>query len=312
MKQARDTDPATSHEAAEGLRAQGRERARILTAFVTLGPMTDSELEAYARTHHWPYAASKYYRRRRSDLKNLGLIGPTGQRRKNAAGNSETVWDLQANLHRKEHTMDTNQPASFDEGAVIFRKLPDGTWGVEGVDLFEGDQVEVTTKDAEIKDIIVGEILEENYGVITARFEWVNTTDPDLVADGRVIFHKLPDDTWGIQGLDLAKGDTVTVSTRDGKEHEAIVGEIVEMDDNLATARYSWADASTPNLDDGRIIFRKNPNDPTTYLIQGRGLTPGSEVPVVKKSGKPVRVIVGEIVSEEDGLQMATYSWPKH
>ncbi|MGV9189199.1 hypothetical protein ACTOVN_00170 [Arcanobacterium canis] len=62
----------------------------------------------------------------------------------------------------------------------------------------------------------------------------------DLVADGRVIFHKLDDGTWGVQGLDLAEGDTVTVTTKDGKEYDVVVGEIINDENGLQMATFSW------------------------------------------------------------------------
>ncbi|MGV9183138.1 hypothetical protein [Arcanobacterium canis] len=44
----------------------------------------------------------------------------------------------------------------------------------------------------------------------------------------------------GAQGLDLAEGDTVTVTTKDGKEHDVVVGEIINDEDGLQMATFSW------------------------------------------------------------------------
>lgn len=298
----RRTDPDTSAQAAASLQHLARERQRILDAFATYGDMTDSELEHLALEHHWPYAGTRYYyRRRRSDLKSAGLLTATTQRRKNMRGNNETVWTI----NRKDTPMTT--PASFDEGNIIFRKLDTNQWAIEGVNLTPGETVTVYTREAEPREVIVGQIVETSHGVDTALFEWADRIDPDLVADGTVIFHRLPDGQWAIRGLDLMEGDEVDVTTKAGKTRTVIVGQILAMDDNLATARFEWADNDTNRE---LITFATNPHG-EGYLIRGTNLTPGTTVPVVKKSGKPVRVIVATIIAiDEDGYQLATVTWP--
>lgn len=300
----RRTDPDTSAQAAATLQHLARERQRILDAFTSYGDMTDSELEHLALNQDWPYAGTRYYyRRRRSDLKSAGLIRATDQRRPNARGNNETVWTI----NRKANTMTTRQPASFDEGTIIFRKLNDGQWAIEGVNLTPGETVAVYTREGQPREVIVGQIVETSHGVDTALFEWADRTDPDLVADGTVIFHRLPDGEWAIRGLDLMEGDEVDVTTKAGNTRTVIVGTILAMEDNLATARFEWADNDTdPDL----ITFTSNPHA-EGYLIRGLDLTPGTTVPVVKKSGKPVRVTVATIIdTDDDGYQLATFTWP--
>ncbi|MEW6881432.1 hypothetical protein [Trueperella pyogenes] len=299
--QARNTDPDTSAAAAQKLQNLQRERQRILTAFAEHGDMTDSELEAYACAHAWPHAGtSYYYRRRRSDLKSMGLIEATDMHRTNTRGNSETVWTT-----RKDSNMN-HQPASLDEGNIIFRKFDDEQWAIEGVDLVEGETVTVYTKENEAREVVVREIIETNHGVDTALFEWVNHVDPDLMKNGTVIFHSLGDDQWAIRGLDLVEGEEVEVTTKAGKTRNVIVGDILDVDDNLITARFEWAESA---FDDDRITFTAHPSG-NGYLIRGTNLVPGTNVPVVKRVGKPVRVVVGEIVSDEDGRQLATFTWP--
>lgn len=300
----RRTDPDTSAQAAASLQHLARERQRILDAFTAYGDMTDSELEDLALEHNWPYAGTRYYyRRRRSDLKSLGLITATTDRRPNLRGNTETVWTT---TNRKDTIM-TTAPASFDEGNIIFRKLNADQWAIEGVNLTPGETVTVYTRDGEPHEVIVGQIVETSHGVDTALFQWPDRPDPDLVTDGTVIFHRLADGEWAIRGLNLAQGEEVEVTTKAGDIRTVIVGEILDIEDNLATARFDWADNdANPEL----ITFAANPHG-EGYLIRGSNLTPGTTVPVVKKSGKPVRVIVGEILdADDDGYQLAAFTWP--
>ncbi len=198
-------------------------------------------------------------------------------------------------------------PGSFEEGAVVFRKLPDDTWVVEGCDLTEGQEVTVHTKSGEPRDVIITEILETAYGVTTARFRHTGGVDPAVYEDGLILFTRLDDDSWGVRGLDLVEGEEVPVTTKDGDEVMVVITEIVGAEDNLVTARFEYADRPTRE----HVVFR---SDPYTdgYLIQGPNLTEGQTVPVIKKSGKPVRVVVGEVLmTEEDGTSLARFTWPR-
>lgn len=93
-RRARRRDPQTSHEVAARLGNVTAAQQRIVDLIEEIGPVTDSELEAHAKARNWPKAGKTYYRRRRSELKQFGLLAPSGQRRKNLAGNTETVWEL--------------------------------------------------------------------------------------------------------------------------------------------------------------------------------------------------------------------------
>lgn len=299
--QARTTDPETSAEAARKLQDLQHERQRILTALAEHGDMTDSELEAYACAHRWPHAGtSHYYRRRRSDLKSMGLVEATGIRRTNTRGNSETVWTT-----RKDSAMN-HQPVSLDEGNIIFRKLDNEEWAIEGVDLVEGETVTVYTKENEPREVVVGEIIETSHGVDTALFEWVNHLDPDLIKKGTVVFHSLGEDQWAIRGFDLVEGEEVEVTTKAGKTRKVTVGQILYSEDNLVTAQFEWTENA---FDNQRITFTANPHG-DGYLIRGTNLIPGANVPVVKRVGKPVRVIVDQIVEDTGVHQLATFTWP--
>ncbi|VDG75797.1 Uncharacterised protein [Actinobaculum suis] len=198
----------------------------------------------------------------------------------------------------------STESGAFDEGAVIFRKIGE-EWVIDGIDLEEGTTRFVQTKKGPDKEVIVGELIETSHGVDTAHFHWPNSADPETVADGTIIFRKT-DGEWTIQGLDLSEGEEVIATTKTGKERAVKVTEIIAMDDNLATARFVWLDHPNP----ATITFTKNPEG-DGYLIQGRGLEEGTTVPVIKKSGKPVRVIVQNIITDDGTRQTATFTWPK-
>lgn len=42
---------------------------------------------------------------------------------------------------------------------TTFKKLPDGTWGIQGPDLVPGDVVTVSKANGETKDVVVGEVM---------------------------------------------------------------------------------------------------------------------------------------------------------
>lgn len=204
--------------------------------------------------------------------------------------------------------MTANPPASYDEGNIIFRKLDDEQWAIEGVNLIEGETVTVYTKDNGPRDVVVREIIETNHGVDTALFEWVHHLDPDLIKNGTVIFHSLGDNQWAIRGLNLVEGEEVEVTTKAGKTRKVTVGQILEVEDNLVTAQFEWADNT---FDNERITFTTNP-DGEGYLIRGTNLIPGTTVPVVKRLGRPVRVVVDQVIADAGEYQLATFTWPEN
>lgn len=297
----RRTDPATSQLAARKLANLGREKQRIISAFRRVGDMTDSELEALATKEAWPYAGHTYYRRRRSDLKSERQVRPTSTRRANAQGNSEVVWTLvEADLECKP----VENKGEIMNHTAVFRKIDD-EWGVQGEGLIPGERVVVTTKSGMEKTVIIKEILEEQNRLQTARFTTDASLGPDLVKDGRVIFHRIDDSTWGIQGIDLVEGDEVTVTTKDGQTKQVIVGQIVSSDETLCTATYTWAEEPA-DTDQERISFKKYHGD---YAIRGKDLEEGCSVTVTKKSGEGAEVIVGAILHDDGTTQIAEFEW---
>lgn len=230
MNLARNSDPDTSHAAAMQQRNLVRERQRILDAFQRLGPMTDSELEDVATREAWPHAGDTYYRRRRSDLKALGALTSTNERRANAQGNTETVWQLG---HREG-----NGNMGNSQQRIVFTKLDDDTWGIVGRGLITGEEVTVTAKSGEESPVIVGEILNETDGHCVARFERIET---DPTADGHIVFRKV-DQQWLVQGKDLVPGEYVTVTKKDGSTVEVFIREIINQTDDFNLALWSDRD----------------------------------------------------------------------
>lgn len=288
MNLARNSDPDTSHAAAMQQRNLVRERQRILDAFTRLGPMTDSELEDVATREEWPHAGDTYYRRRRSDLKALGALTSTNERRANAQGNTETVWQV-ANTDRGKKM----------ENWIMFTKLDDDTWGIAGPSLVEGDEVVVHTKDGSEVHGTVCEVLDEKDGRVIARFDRARA----VPADGHAVFRKV-DGEWIIQGKGLAEGQLVEVLTRAGHGRKVRVAEVIDVDDaGMISARFS-----DPGPDPDTVIFVRNPDDDSSFLIRGKNLTPGEYVSVTKKNGSTVEVLIREIINQTDDFNLALWS----
>ncbi len=167
IPRARRNDRRTSHIAAQRLRALRSEQQRILRLFEEFHSLTDSELEQIAIERKFPMAGKTYYRRRRSDLKNMGLIRATCTRRTNQHGNSETVWIL---TQRKDTSMAIPEGISFDEGTIIFTNIGQGEFAIMGVNLTPGQTVTVTKKNGQTVDVIVGNIIDEDNGIHTATY----------------------------------------------------------------------------------------------------------------------------------------------
>lgn len=78
---ARNTDPDTSHEAAESMQdAAGKQQAAILEALRDNGPMNHSQLD---KSLGWPAHTSN---RRLPELRRLGLVERTGATTLTASG----------------------------------------------------------------------------------------------------------------------------------------------------------------------------------------------------------------------------------
>lgn len=69
-----------------------------------------------------------------------------------------------------------------------------------------------------------------------------------------------------------------------------------------------WTLTSHKALNEGKTIFRRiNENQ---WAIQGTNLKPGKPVIVTTKTGEQKRVVIGRIITEHDGTQIAEFSWP--
>ncbi|MFC5369848.1 hypothetical protein [Arcanobacterium bovis] len=299
----RTTDPLTSHIAGGKLKNFTKDHGRILKALHEFDTLTDSELEELALRRHWPMSGKDYYRRRRSDLKTMNLITATDQRRANPQGNLETAWAL--NIERKTR-METQTGASFDEGNIIFIDLGDDTYGVKGKDLQPGAEVKVSKKNGGKATVIIDEIIDEEDGVQTATFTWPDTVG-EALQNGQIIFTQTDNGEWLIKGYALIEGEEVEVTSRNGKKRTVIVGAIHSVDeDGLQTAAFENVESDMSDLlADGRIIFIRDDGE---YLIKGKGLVKGSTVKVTKANGKKVKVTVGHVISDENGIQTATFT----
>lgn len=195
--------------------------------------------------------------------------------------------------------MNKEPPANMDEGLIVFKKIDDGTFGIQGVGLTEGEVVTVSTKSGADREVVVKDIVDDSHGIQTALYDWAR--DVDFVP-GLAIFKKLDDGTFGIQGLDLTPGESVTVTKKDGSTREVVVDDIIDLDENLATATY--VHDGTEFGDDGTISFRRL--DDGTWGIRGADLEEGRTVTVTKKSGDKTQARVVQILSDNNGIQTAS------
>jgi len=92
MAKARNTDPQTSHEAADSVKDITATQEYVLKALRK--PRNDSELvEAFRSLRTAPRASESGIRSRRSELVNLGLVVDSGRRIKTPAGRNSIVWE---------------------------------------------------------------------------------------------------------------------------------------------------------------------------------------------------------------------------
>lgn len=209
--------------------------------------------------------------------------------------------------------MSNFESGALDEGAISFKKIDDDTFAIMGTTLLPGEEVEVTTKNGDVRKVIVGEIIEEQDGIQTTTFEWVNEPRPGLdYAEGKIYFHQLDNGEYTVRGMNLAEGETVEVSVKDGSTMKVVVTQILEADeDGIQTAAFEWPLMNPDDLlTGGRVVFTRD--DGGNWLIRGRGLETGKTVKVTRK-GKTSKeqVIVGDILTDEDGIQTATFTNPK-
>jgi hypothetical protein len=92
MARARNTDPITSHEAAESVGEPSETQAYVLRALRK--PRTDSQLiEAYNALARAPRASESGIRTRRAELVAMGRVSDSGKREKTASGRWSIVWE---------------------------------------------------------------------------------------------------------------------------------------------------------------------------------------------------------------------------
>jgi len=138
-----------------------------------------------------------------------------------------------------------------------------------------------------------------------------NEFESGALDEGAVVFQKLEDDTFAIMGSNLIPGEEVEVSTKDGETRSVIVGKILNEQDGIQTAEFTWATPAYTDIDysQGQIYFTNT--EPGTWVVTGKGLKEGKEVKVTRK-GKTTKekVIVDLIINDEDGVQTATFTNP--
>lgn len=94
----RESDPLTSHAAADSNTNRAEVANFVLGLFKELGPMCDEELTASYFLRGGPDCHYESPRRRRSDLKNEGLIEATNIIRLSKSNRKMQVWALTEGL----------------------------------------------------------------------------------------------------------------------------------------------------------------------------------------------------------------------
>ncbi|MDY5585310.1 MAG: hypothetical protein SPG61_05940 [Arcanobacterium sp.] len=298
----RKTDLDTSVKAAKKVKEVAREKRRILALFND-GDFTDSELEAKAIEEDWPMAGKTYYRRRRSELKNEGYLLPSTDRRRNKAGNPEIVWTL-----KRRHLggkMSNQNENFFDDEQVTFTRADDGSWVLKGRELAEGESVVVSRADGSTTTVIVGKILgEDSWG--NTLYAWENIEKEIDIDEDTIIFVKDDDGDYLIRGKDLLEGEIVTVTRADGSCSQVIVEQILDEIDGIQYACFANVERDiNSEIEAGKIVFLKHDGE---VMIAGAGLEPKSIVEATTKIGKKIKVQVGGVVSDQDGIQIAQFA----
>lgn len=94
MAKARNTDPVTSHHAAESVKDVTVTQAFILR-IIEKRPRTDSDLiQAYRQYKTAPMASESGIRSRRAELVSKGLLGDTNIRKILPSGRRSIVWGI--------------------------------------------------------------------------------------------------------------------------------------------------------------------------------------------------------------------------
>lgn len=94
MARARNTDPVTSHEAADSVKDVTATQSYILRV-LEKRPRTDGELiEAYRNYKNAPMASESGIRSRRAELVERGLVSDTEERKVLPSGRRSIVWGV--------------------------------------------------------------------------------------------------------------------------------------------------------------------------------------------------------------------------
>jgi len=93
---ARNTDPDTSHQAAQRLLRNSVTALQFAVgiALENEGPMTDEQLCQHLAETHTDLVTVSGVRTRRSELVNMGFVYDTGERRPTVTGRQAIVWGL--------------------------------------------------------------------------------------------------------------------------------------------------------------------------------------------------------------------------
>lgn len=205
--------------------------------------------------------------------------------------------------------MENNLAASYEEGLISFTTLDDDVFAIRGMNFSPGQEVEVFTKNGEKKTVVVDEILENNNGILTATFTWVNPLE-DVLTNGKRVFIQSDDGTWYVKGKGLLPGEQTLVTTRNGQKKTVIIKQIIEDENGIQTASFENISQDLNTLlEDGKLIFVKNGD---AYFVKGKNLTPSTIVKVTKANGKKVKVTLNTVFPpDENGYQSATFDWEK-
>lgn len=90
----RESDPLTSHQAADSNHNRAEVEAFVLTLFREIGPMSDDELTVSYFLRGGPEAHFDSPRKRRSDAANKGLLVKTNITRISKSNRRMNVWAI--------------------------------------------------------------------------------------------------------------------------------------------------------------------------------------------------------------------------
>lgn len=93
---ARNTDPQTSHDAADRVRGVNAVQSTILMILWQRGPLTDPQIAEYYNQRVADGTATKHsksgLRTRRKELVEMGKVSPAAWKEKLSSGRYATVW----------------------------------------------------------------------------------------------------------------------------------------------------------------------------------------------------------------------------